>query len=378
MPYVIPDAVHEPLYAIVPYQNPWRWKSREKHTLRAVKHFMDSGAVVVLVECAFNRRDFAFQNEGLNGTPANCKFHDQPYCHKYIGVRSPQELWLKENLVNRAVQELPYNWQQMCWLDSDVHFVRPNWVGECIHQLQHFSFLQMFTEARDLAPDYQMMPEDYPHASGLGFIEAWRRGDILNDVERLEGKLRKIETQAAGAAPVVKADFAKLDSDLGILVADLEKYPYPGRVFPGLAWACTRKAYDDVGGLFDQAIWGGGDWHMSHALIEKTEGMMRSDLHRNYKKAVMQWYERCRTNIRMNVGAMTGTIFHYWHGKKRGRGYNSKHALLARLGFDPPRHLKRDSQGLWQLHDDRSSAFVGIRDMMRVIARERDEDSIDT
>jgi hypothetical protein len=144
-----------------------------------------------------------------------------------------------------------------------------------------------------------------------------------------------------------------------------------------LAWAATRKAWDDVGGLLDTAIWGGGDWHMAHALIGKRKGMMRTDLHEGYKKIVDQWAWRCETNIRRNVGIMDGTIVHHWHGKKAGRGYNTKHSILAKLGFDPQRHLKKDSQGLYQLHDDRSASFVGIRDMMRKVAAERNEDSID-
>src|SRR6266404_6108120 len=170
MPYVVPDAVREPLYAVVPYFNPWRWKSREKHTARAIKHFADSGAVVVLVEAAFNRREFAFADSGLDGAPANCAVMGDGFRHKYIGLRTRDELWLKENLVNLAVSRLPYDWQQVCWLDSDVHFVRPNWVGECIHKLQHYAFLQMFSHARDVGPDYEVMPEDYPHADGVGFV----------------------------------------------------------------------------------------------------------------------------------------------------------------------------------------------------------------
>ncbi len=106
---------------------------------------------------------------------------------------------------------------------------------------------------------------------------------------------------------------------------------------------------------------------MAHALIEKTEGMMRNDLHRNYKKLVMQWYFRCHTHIRRNVGVMKGTLLHAWHGRKTERGYNAKHALLAKIGFDPLRHLKKDYHGLLQL-----------RDMLRKIAHERDEDSNDT
>lgn len=362
------DQVKEPLHVVVPYFNPWRWKSRVKHTERALKHFHDSGAVITLVEAGFNRRELVFADSGLHGTVASCGIGGE-HRHQYIGLHTPDELWLKENLINIGVQRLPYDWKQVAWLDSDVHFARPNWVGECIHKLQHYAFLQMFSQAQDLAPNYEVLPPGYPHAQGMSFVQAWLDGhlktsltpEILADLKTIGTDLEKL-----------KKDFLKLEHDLG-------NDPYPGRrVFPGLAWACTRKAWDDVGGLFDAAIWGGGDWHMAHALIEKTESMMRNDLHRNYKKMVNQWYERCRTHIRRNVGVMDGVIFHHWHGRKEGRGYNTKHEILAKFGFDPLRHLKRDHQGLWQLHDDRSTAFVQIRDMMRVVAKERNEDSIDT
>lgn len=372
------DQVHEPLYAVVPYFNPWRHKSRVKHTERALKHFHDSGATIVLVEVGFNRRDFVFADSGLDGTASNCTIlgTDNKYRHKYIAIRTKDELWLKENAINIGVQHLPYDWQQVCWLDSDVHFVRPNWVGECIHKLQHgttsdIAYLQMFSEARDLAPNYELLPESYPHAAGVGFVQAWQNGtlkttlspEIIADLKTLGGDLQKLQK-----------DFMQLEEDLdgNYYGADKEK-----RVFPGLAWAATRKAFEATGGLFDAAVWGGGDWHMSHCLIEKTEGMMRNDLHKNYKKMVMQWYQRCRTQVRRNVLVMEGTILHHWHGKKVGRGYNAKHALLAKFGFDPLRHLKRDAGGLYSLHDDRSTSYVQIRDMLRRIAKERNEDSID-
>lgn len=350
--FVVKDHVKEPLYAIVPYFNPWRWKSREKHTTRALKHFHDSGCVIVLVEIAFNRREFVFADSGLADTRASCEILPNEHNHKhiYVPLRSTDELWLKENAINVGVSRLPHDWKQVCWLDSDVHFLRPNWVGEAIHKLQHYSFLQMFSHARDLGPNYEMLAEDYPHANGRGFIDAFHSGLIE------ETKSKAVQHSEDDQCP----------------------YPYPPRVWPGLAWGATRKAWDDVGGLLDVAIWGGGDWHMAHALIEKTQGMMRNDLHRNYQKMVMQWYYRCHTHVRQNVGVMEGSIVHHWHGKKAGRGYNTKHALLAKCGFDPLRHLKRDSGGLYQLHDDRSTAFVQIRDLMRKVAKERNEDSIDT
>lgn len=371
------DQVREPLYAIVPYFNPWRHKSRVKHTERALKHFHDSGAVIILVEAGFNRRELVFADRGLDGTAANCGIlgSDHRFKHRYIGLHTKDELWLKENLINIGVQNIPYDWQQVCWLDSDVVFVRPNWTGECIHKLQHgtqsdIAFLQMFSQARDLGPNYEMLPEDYPHANGISFVSAYERGFIRPTLTpEVEADLRSL----GGNLQELREDFLQpVDSTDGYYGLLGER-----RVFPGLAWACTRRAWDAVGGMFDAAIWGGGDWHMAHALIEKTEGMMRNDLHRNYKKMVMQWYERCRTQVRRNVLVMEGAIFHNWHGKKTGRGYNTKHSLLARFGFDPQRHLKRDSQGLYQLHDDRSTSYVQLRDMLRRIAKERNEDSID-
>jgi len=340
------DAVREPLYVVVPLQNPWRFKSRYKHTERVIKHLMDVGAVVVLVEVAFNRRDFVFADSGLDGTPANCGVlgSDHRFRHRYVPLRSRSELWLKENQIAIGVSHaLPYDWEQVAWVDGDVHFVRPNVIGECIHRLQHFDFLQMFSHARDIDPEYEVLPEDYPHAEGMGFVSAFNRG--------------LLQKPAPGADPTTY---------------------YPPRVFPGLAWACTRRAWDVMGGLIDFAVWGGGDYHLAHCLVGKAEGMMRNDLHPNYQMLITEYFDRCQQYIRRNVGMMTGSIFHYWHGRKAERGYNVKHALLAQAGFDPLRHLKRDYQGLWQLHDDGSESFIMLRDTMREIARLRNEDSNDT
>src|SRR5271166_6161338 len=350
MPYLVPDKVREPLYAIVPYFNPWRWKSREKHTLRAIKHFADSGAVVVLVEVAFNRRDFAFHDCGLEGTLAECGVlgTGHEYRHKYVSLRTRDELWLKENSINVAVaRALPYDWQQICWLDSDITFLRPNWVGETIHKLQHYDWLQMFSHARDLGPNYEMLPENYPHANGTSFMEVYRRGGT-------DG-LRK----AYSGSP--------------------DGYYYGAKPWPGLAWACTRRAWDAAGGLLDFAVWGGGDWHMAHALVGKTDGMMYSKLHPNYKLMVNEWMNHVQDPhyIRLNVGVMEGTVTHMWHGRKMTRGYTPRQNLLASTGFDPLHHLRRDYQGLHQLHDDGSDSFVKLRDGMRQIAKERHEDSID-
>jgi hypothetical protein len=383
------DQVREPFYVVVPVMNQWRWKSRWKHTDRAIKHFVDSGAVVVLVEIGFNRRELVYADSGLDGTTANCGIHGE-FKHKYIGLHSREELWMKEPAINIGVQYIThtdYHWQQVGWLDSDVHFIRPNWVGEAIHKLQHgmssdIAFLQMFTQARDLGPNYEMLPEDYPHANGVSFVKSWQDGDLDENLTR---GWRPKEALAEASRQQILADLAKVQGDVNQLSIDLVKlekdiesnYYGARRVFPGLAWACTRKAWDAVGGLPDFAIWGGADWAMAHALIGRRRGMMHSGLHDNYKAMMNAWADNADRHVRQNVMTMDGAIFHNWHGKKTVRGYGDKHRILAKLQFDPIRHLKRDGNGLPQLHDDGSETFTQLRDSFRKIAHERNEDSID-
>lgn len=387
MPVLISkDVVREPLYVIVPVSNPWRWKSRYKHTDRAIKHFMDSGAVVYLVEIAFNRREPVYADSGLDGTPANCGIigSDPKFRHKYILLRSTSELWLKECAINLAAQSCPFDWQQIAWIDGDVHFVRPNWVSECIQKLQHYDFLQPFSQARDLGPNYEMLPEDYPHANGVSFVQSWKDGDLAENLAFRKPKsevLKKVPQVIIADLENLAADAQRIARDVAKITRDIEDPYYggegPRRVFPGLVWAATRKGWDGVGGLIDFAIWGGGDWAMAHALVGRSEGMMHSGLNQHYKTLTTEWADRADKHIRRNVGVMEGTIFHHWHGKKTARGYGEKHRILARAGFDPLRHLKRDSQGLYQLHDDGTDTYTMVRDEMRRIAKERNEDSID-
>src|SRR5271165_3476139 len=116
------------------------------------------------------------------------------------------------------------------------------------------AFLQMFSQARDLAPNYEMLPTGYKHSSGPSFMANYLNKSmspqIIADLQEIGDDISKLAT-----------DFQHLEKDLN---------PYPPPVWPGLAWACSRNAWDAVGGLFDIAVWGGGDYDMAHALTEQA------------------------------------------------------------------------------------------------------------
>jgi len=203
------------------------------------------------------------------------------------------------------------------------------------------------------------LPNDYPHATGVSFIEAY-------ETNRLEGIWKRYLYEIIKVKDALK-DVKSPES--------IEPVTY---VWPGLAWACTHEAWNQVGGLMDFAVWGGADHHMSQALIGDPYGvMMRDDLHPNYKHLINNWMGNCKSNIRRNIGSVNGMVMHMWHGRKVKRGYNIKHELMAQSGFDPTKHLKRDASMLWQLNDDGTDTYIKIRDILRHVALERDEDSTD-
>lgn len=345
-----PDRVAEPLYVIVPIFNASRWKARWKHAIRAIKHFVESGAVVYVVEAAFGQREHALLEVCPNLNIASCPpIEDElrPNCrhdastrglHRYIPLRTDTEAWVKENLINIGIRYLPQDWKYVAWLDADVLFSRPNWVGETIHLLQHYEVLQMFSQAQDLDSKYAVI------AQRPSFMWAYQEKIPLN-------------------------------IDPGYYYPEGYK-PTALGAWSGLAWAARRSALNKLSGLPDFCIHGGGDYHMAFALIGQVDKSIRKDCHESYKSRLYQWQKWAVEDLRCNVGCMTGTLQHFWHGAKVNRHYSDRHRLLAETQFDPNVDIKYDTFGIIHLVDDHTQRYIALRDGLREYARARNEDQL--
>lgn len=318
------DQIDAPLYVVTPIYNPRRWRSRWKLYEDFAVRVEHAGAVLYTIEVAFGDRRHVIASA------------DNP---RHIQLRTSYELWLKERLINLAVQRLPSDWKYVAWVDADVQFARPDWANETIHQLQHYPFVQMWSHYQDLTADYRPL-----HTSDSF---AYR---YVNGLEQ----------------PTLR------DGDFdyyGYYGATSGQKVYPGA--PGLAWACTRQAFDTVGGLLDTCILGAGDWYMAHALVGRLNEMsMRSKFTPAYKAAMLEWAERAQA-LKHNIGYVEGLAQHYWHGPKAKRGYKTRDQILVDHEYNPQRHLKPDWQGLWQLDAD----ALGLRDDIRRYFTNRDEDA---
>src|SRR5882672_4375394 len=88
-----PDIITDLLYVITPIFNPVRYRSRWKNYKNFEKHILDSGAHLVTIEFAFGNRAHVF-TEAVHPN------------HTIIHVRTNNEIWIKENLINIAISRL--------------------------------------------------------------------------------------------------------------------------------------------------------------------------------------------------------------------------------------------------------------------------------
>lgn len=303
------------LYVVTCISNPIRFSSRYKLYKQFEKYIQSFENVELFtIEQAFGDRPFEITQA------------DNP---NHVQVRSLHELWHKENMLNLLVQRLPQDWEYMAWIDADVSFARPDWVQETLHQLQHYQVVQMFSVATDLGPKYE------PLKTHNGFCYSYHN---------------------QGITPAWDKGYNSWH--------------------PGFAWAINRGAFDAVGGLIDWAILGSGDRHMSLALIGKVETSFFKDMWNAcpvYATMLKEWQARAEKYIQRDIGYVDGLLLHYWHGKKKDRGYSDRWKIITENKYNPLKDIKRDWQGLFQLGDTN----LGLREGIRGYFRSRNEDSID-
>jgi hypothetical protein len=281
---------------------------------------------LITVEMAFGDRDF------------NVTSRDNPLD---IQLRSIDELWHKENMLNIGIQHLMRldpKAKKVAWVDADVFPSQPpeRWFYETAQALEHYEFVQMWEKSQDL--DFQYNPIGKQQIS---FMAAYVQ---------------------SGYRQPTKTGFW-----------DLGGYSRHGH--PGYAWAANIDALNRVGGLFDVGILGSGDRNMSTALIGSYEASMPDECTGGYRQSLALWQEKAERWIKRDVGYVPGAITHYWHGNKRNRFYQDRWKILIQNQYDPATDLKKDAQGLYQL-ETWSDRQIMLRDEIRTYFRSRLEDSI--
>jgi hypothetical protein len=293
--------------------NPIRYQSRYSLFFKWHQHMIDSGVQHIhVVEVQNGERDFVV-------TDAQNPYHTQ--------LRTEDELWHKENMMNIALSRLTprwQNWKYVIFSDCDISFVNPGWLEETVQALQVHHVVQPWSHAQDLGPNNEAIGA--PHN---GFLYSY-----WNDLPIKEGY---------------------------------------SNWHPGFAWAFTRYAINQIGGWPELAILGSGDRHLACSLIGRGSSSFNHRVHDNYRHMVMSFQDRCEQYVKRDVGYCHGMILHGWHGSKVNRQYKSRWQILVDNKYDPYKDVYRDWQGLLRLNDDK----IELRHAIQKYFRQRREDSID-
>lgn len=315
---------HDKLHIICVISNPHRFRMRYELYRSFEKNMEESGVVLYTTECAFGDRSFEV-------TDTNNPYH--------IQLRTPHELWLKENLINLAMQRIPSEVKYIGWIDSDLTFIRPDWAQETLHQLQHYDFVQLFTHIINVDSKCHPVSTYY----NVGFVYSWRNNIVVNPA--VSGKTSTYNATAK------------------------DQWYGP----PGGAWAAKRSSIDAVGGIPDIGILGSGDTYFATGLIGELNQFLRSDFSEGYKKYFLDWEKEAVRTVRKNIGYVDGTIIHNYHGSMKSRQYYDRNQILVENKFTP-NDIKKDSQGLWQLRDIGNQRSIDLKDRIRRYFQARNED----
>jgi hypothetical protein len=242
----------------------------------------EQDVILYIVELVYGDQEFAVTTKGNK---------------RHLQLRGETPLWHKENMINLGVKHLlPSDWKAFAWVDADIEFDNPYWATYALRVLnknEGKDFIQLFTNVYDMDNDKQIL--NFYTGFGYQFSKNFKKGKEIN-------------------------------------------YWHPG-----FAWACTRKAYEQIGGLLDEGILGSGDNIMCHSFIKQAPERLKKGMTTEY----MDFVRTKQTKFEgLKLGYIPGSIRHYFHGKKENRNYYGREDILIRHKYDPKIFITRDAKGL--------------------------------
>jgi len=226
---------------------------------------------------------------------------DNPH---HLQLRTSVPMWHKENLINLGVKKLlPPDWKAMAWVDAEVEFESPTWAVDALKLLtgnecggSYKDVVQLFSHAVNTGADGLSTAEEV--ATGFGYN--YQRG-----------------------------------------------LPYKGygKGFwhPGFGWAMNRKAYDQVGGLFEHNILGAGDTVFARSMLGMFDATVPATNYwgsEGHFRAVLEWQSKTKS---LRMGYVPGIVRHHFHGSMKDRKYMNRLKILQSFVYDPVFHLTKDA-----------------------------------
>jgi len=215
-----------------------------------------------------------------------CVFNDAPQQipDADIVLRSNSYMFYKEQIINKLEKVVPAHFTKLVLLDADIMFDTPDWLDKISQTLEKYDIIQPFSKCCWLTEDnvrIQSCKQGYAYA-------------IYNQVK--------------------------------IGPNNLNSYN------PGFAWAMKRSTFQKLGGLYQNAIIGGGDFFLTLNFFENgiPDFWFRTVTQRNSHvvKMIADMWNKYYTHFKAvnpTIGYADMKVLHLFHGTQKNRQYSSRY-----------------------------------------------------
>jgi len=302
------DPIEDKLHVIVVISNPCLFAKRYilmKEFINRLK-LEESNLILYIVELAYGDQKFLITDKKNK---------------RHLQLRTECPLWHKENMINLAVKNLlPASYKAFAWIDADIEFENSTWTTDTLKILNGSrDIVQLFSHAVDMDKNECSMSifnsAGYQYTKGLPFSSKT-----------------------------------------------------PNLWHPGFAWAITRKAYEKIGGLYQNGILGSGDNIMMLSIIGMGIKSINAESSEEYVNSILEYEKKIKT---LRFGYVPGVIRHHFHGSKINRKYHERWEILLKYGYNPELHITSDNNGIIIPTDEFPEGLKA--DIMNYF-RERNED----
>ena len=183
-------------------------------------------------------------------------------------VRANSALFYKEQLFNMLEPQIPKQYRNLIFMDSDIIFSAPDWVDRISLELKKNSVVQPFSK--------------------VTFMNA--------DLEPMEPRL----------------------------TSSIKRFKEKGLIngHPGFCWGILRSHFKAMGRFFDKGIIGSGDSFFANYLMKTNVAFTYGFIYRDY----VRWRFSV-SGVPVSVSYLDMNIYHLYHGNLKARQYTNRHKI---------------------------------------------------
>lgn len=315
------------LWIITTHYNPAGYVNRRNNYRRFAQPILAAGINLLTVECAFGDDPFE-----LAPSP------------QVIQVRGVNVMWMKERLLNLAIEHLPAQAAKVAWVDADLLFTNPAWAQQTSNLLEQWPIVQPFQQVVQLAED----PNAAAVHNSFGFAYQYQmRRRLVSGGHGTYGYAWAARRDLVERHGIYDAAIANSGDLLWVYAACGRLNARPVRVITGATErgpgpAFSRALSARLERLLPVRWWGG--WQVRRAAARLQQTARREPALAHYQAWATRWYAA----VRGRMGYTPGAALHLWHGAQANRSFGRINHSLHRWRFDPVTDLRLNAQGVWE------------------------------